>query len=106
MVATVCYLTEEFCLSTEEAVALVKKERPQINMGYAQLQACKDYAEKYGKKKRSFANEETDNKLDKKEEEKEEKEEKAPLEESKGTDIRVEGDQTEQREEKEISLSK
>lgn len=47
VVATVCYLTEEFSLSTEEAVDLVKKERPQINMGFAQIQACRDYEHKY-----------------------------------------------------------
>lgn len=47
VVATVCYLIEEFKLSTDEAVALVKKERPQINMGYAQLQSCKDYEARY-----------------------------------------------------------
>lgn len=28
-------------------MALVKKERPQINMGYAQLQSCRDYEARY-----------------------------------------------------------
>ena len=34
-------------ITTDEAVEIIRKERPQINMGFAQLQSCKDYEANY-----------------------------------------------------------
>eukprot|EP01127_Copromyxa_protea_P014730 TRINITY_DN4155_c0_g1_i1.p1 TRINITY_DN4155_c0_g1~~TRINITY_DN4155_c0_g1_i1.p1 ORF type:complete len:262 (+),score=68.46 TRINITY_DN4155_c0_g1_i1:115-900(+) len=52
VVATVCYLTYEHGLTTDAAVELIKKQRPQINMGLTQLQTCRDFEEKYCKGRR------------------------------------------------------
>eukprot|EP01126_Amoeba_proteus_P024614 TRINITY_DN2474_c0_g1_i8.p1 TRINITY_DN2474_c0_g1~~TRINITY_DN2474_c0_g1_i8.p1 ORF type:complete len:193 (+),score=44.30 TRINITY_DN2474_c0_g1_i8:78-581(+) len=47
VVVTICYLAHKKGFSVDQACELLRSRRPQVNMGQAQIQACRDYVETY-----------------------------------------------------------